>query len=63
VATQRIDDDTARAELADLRRRLALARGDEEAEIARMRKDLKRIEGNLRRFANRRWTPLENKDS
>jgi hypothetical protein len=63
VNVQRIDDDLARAELADLRRRLALARGDEEVEIARMRQDLKRIEGNLRRFANRRRTALGDKDS
>jgi hypothetical protein len=63
VDVERIDDDQTRAELADLRRRLERARGDEEAQIARMRKDLKRIEGNLRRFAKRRRTPLENKDS
>jgi len=48
-------EEPAVAELEDLRRRLALAHGDEEAEIARTRKDLARIGAKLRRFAERPW--------
>jgi ribosomal protein L29 len=47
------------AELDDLRRRLALARSDEEAEIEQTRSDLARIGANLRRFARRPWVTLE----
>jgi hypothetical protein len=51
-------EDTA-AELDDLRRRLALARGEEEAEIEQTRSDLARIGANLRRFAERPRMTLE----
>jgi hypothetical protein len=56
---QPADIEETAAELDDLRRRLALARGDEEAEIEQTRSDLARIGANLRRFAQRPRVTLE----
>jgi hypothetical protein len=57
---QHVDlEEKAVAELNDLRRRLALARSDEKAEIAQTRSDLARIGAKLRRFAGRPWVPSD----